>query len=307
MMTQENIGKFIAEKRKEKGMTQEYFAEKLGVTNRSISRWENGKTLPDYSLFPSICETLGVSISELLEGKKVNTDHYFTEQIHLIVELLDYEKKKKQKVINRYMMIGILCFVLILLHNQFQILQFAPKVNVLPGILTGLGIVCICAVLYYNNQGKKYTENEMKVFLGVNQDTRMRTGGEMLQYTKRNQKADLKQYEKAFKAIEEKLLPEEYVTFSMVADSFIVNESWTDSWKPWHIALAVTEERLLVCGEAIHGRFMTFYDVESFLRKDLLSVELVSRRIVIKFVNQTLSVEGSDMTVLVDLLKNALK
>ena len=93
----------------------------------------------------------------------------------------------------------------------------------------------------------------------------------------------------------------------MVADSFIVNESWTDSWKPWHIALAVTEERLLVCGEAIHGRFMTFYDVESFLRKDLLSVELVSRRIVIKFVNQTLSVEGSDMTVLVDLLKNALK
>ena len=307
MMTQENIGKFIAEKRKEKGMTQEYFAEKLGVTNRSISRWENGKTLPDYSLFPSICETLGVSISELLEGKKVNTDHNFTEQIHLIVELLDYEKKKKQKVINRYMMIGILCFVLILLHNQFQILQFAPKVNVLPGILNGLGIVCICAVLYYNNQGKKYTENEMKVFLGVNQDTRMRTGGEMLQYAKRNQKADMKQYEKAFKAIEEKLLPEEYVTFSMVADSFIVNESWTDSWKPWHIALAVTEERLLVCGEAIHGRFMTFYDVESFLRKDLLSVELVSRRIVIKFVNQTLSVEGSDMTVLVDLLKNALK
>ena len=58
MMTQENIGKFIAEKRKEKGMTQEYFAEKLGVTNRSISRWENGKTLPDYSLFPTICETL---------------------------------------------------------------------------------------------------------------------------------------------------------------------------------------------------------------------------------------------------------
>ena len=67
MMTQEKIGKFIAEKRKEKGMTQEQFAEKLGVTNRSISRWENGKTMPDYSMFPIICETLGVEISEILE------------------------------------------------------------------------------------------------------------------------------------------------------------------------------------------------------------------------------------------------
>ena len=50
----------------------------------------------------------------------------------------------------------------------------------------------------------------------------------------------------------------------MVADSFIVNESCTDSWKTWHIALAVSEKRLLVCGEAIHGRVITFYDVESF-------------------------------------------
>ena len=70
--------------------------------------------------------------------------------------------------------------------------------------------------------------------------------------------------------------------------AIIVNESWRDSWKPWHIALAVTEERLLVCGEAIHGRFMTFYDVESFLRKDVLSAELVNGKIVIKCVNQVL-------------------
>lgn len=307
MMTLENIGKYIAEKRKEKGMTQEKFAEKLGVTNRSVSRWENGKTLPDYSLIPAICETLEVGISELLEGKKIHADYNVTEQLHLIVELLDYERKKKQKVINRCMIFGILCFGLVLLHNQFQILQSVPKVNVQLGILKGLGIVCIIAVLYCNNQGKKYAENEMKIFLGLNQDTRMHTGGEMLQYARRTQKADLKQYGKAFSAIEEKLLPEEYVTFSMVADSFIVNESWRDSWKPWHISLAVTDERLLVCGEAIHGRFMTFYDVESFLRKDLLSVELVNRRIVIKFVNQILSVEGSDMTVVVDLLKKALK
>ena len=101
MMTQENIGKFIAEKRKENGMTQELFAEKLGVTNRSISRWENGKTMPDYSLFPIICETLGVEISEILEGKKGQVD------IGLIAELINYEKVSKQKLINRYLIVGI--------------------------------------------------------------------------------------------------------------------------------------------------------------------------------------------------------
>jgi len=301
MMTQENIGKIIAEKRKELQMTQEQFAEKLGVSNRSVSRWENGKTMPDYSLFPSICEILRISVSELLEGKGLHK-----EQIHLIVELLEYEKQKRQKVINRYMIIVIICISLLLLHYQFHILNFASKTDFLLGLLTGLGIICICWILYYNNKKQKYTEDELKVFLGINQNVGMRTAGEMIRYVRRNQKAELKQYEKAFQAIEEKLLPEENAVFTMVADTFVVNESWTDSWKPWHIALAVTEERLLVCGEAIHGRLMTFYDVESFLLKDVISAELINRKIVIKFSKQILSIEGGDLAAVMDLLKKTL-
>lgn len=300
MMTQENIGKFIAEKRKENGMTQEQFAEKLGVTNRSISRWENGKTMPDYSMFPIICETLGVEISEILEGKKGKVD------IGLIAELINYEKVSKQKLINRYLIGGIVSFVLMLLHKNFYLLDDSPNAKILMSIFLGIGCACIGAVLYHNNHGKKYTENEVKVFLGVNKDTKMRTAGEMLQYAKKNQKADLKQYEKAFIAIEEKLLPEESVIFSMVADSLIVNESWSDSWKPWHIVVAVTEESLLVCGESIRGRVMTSYDVEHFPRKDVLSVELINRKIVIKFQNQVIRIEGSDLGAVVDLLKEAL-
>lgn len=300
MMTQEKIGKFIAEKRKEKGMTQEQFAEKLGVTNRSISRWENGKTMPDYSMFPIICETLGVEISEILEGKKGQVD------IRLIVELINYEKVSKQKLINRYLFGGIVCFVLMLLHKNLHLLNDSSNTNILMIILGILGCASICAVLYYNNHGKKYTENEIKVFLGVNKDTKMRTAGEMLQYAKKNQKADLKQYEKAFIAIEEKLLPEESVIFSMVADSVVVNESWSDSWKPWHIVMAVTEESLLVCGESIRGRFMTSYDVERFPRKDVISVEFIERKIVIKFQNQMMKIEGKDLAAVVNSLKEAL-
>ena len=299
-MINKRIGSFIATLRKEQNLTQEQFAEKLGVTNRSISRWENGKTMPDYSMFPIICETLGVEISEILEGKKGQVD------IGLIAELINYEKVSKQKLINRYLISGIVCFVLMLLHKNFHLLNDSPNAKILMNIFGGIGCACIGAVLYHNNRGKKYAENEIKVFLGVNKDTKMRTAGEMLQYAKKNQKADLKQYEKAFLAIEEKLLPEESVIFSMVADSFIVNESWSDSWKPWHIVMAVTEDSLLVCGESIRGRFMTSYDVERFHRKDVISVEFIDRKIVIKFQNQEIKIEGSDLGAVVDLLKEAL-
>ena len=73
MINQEKIGKFIATLRKEKKkMTQEQFAERLGVSNRSVSRWENGNSMPDLSLLPLISEELGVSVSELLNGEHAN-------------------------------------------------------------------------------------------------------------------------------------------------------------------------------------------------------------------------------------------
>jgi transcriptional regulator with XRE-family HTH domain len=104
-------------------MTQEQFAEKLGVSNRSVSRWENGKTMPDYSLFPSICETLRVSVSELLEGKYTEKNDSLKNKIHLIIELLDYERQKKQKIINHCLIICSICLLLKILQNQlYQIL-----------------------------------------------------------------------------------------------------------------------------------------------------------------------------------------
>ena len=92
----------------------------------------------------------------------------------------------------------------------------------------------------------------------------------------------------------------------MVADTFVVNESWTDSWKPWHIGMAVSDHRIMVCGEAIHGRFMTFYDVESFEVKDVASVELINQKIVIKFSNETLHIEGKNLEAVIERLKNVL-
>jgi len=71
-MTQEKIGKFIAECRKEKGLTQELFAEKLGTSSKSISRWENGRTMPDYSVIEDITKILDISINEFFYGERIS-------------------------------------------------------------------------------------------------------------------------------------------------------------------------------------------------------------------------------------------
>ena len=70
-MNQEQIGKFIAELRHEKNLTQEQIAEKLNVNVKSVSRWENGRNLPDPSLMQELCDILGISINELFAGKRI--------------------------------------------------------------------------------------------------------------------------------------------------------------------------------------------------------------------------------------------
>lgn len=74
-MDQIKIGKFISEKRKQKNMTQIELADKLGVTNKSVSRWENGKNMPDISLFIPICEILNISVNELIIGEEIKDDN----------------------------------------------------------------------------------------------------------------------------------------------------------------------------------------------------------------------------------------
>lgn len=91
-MNQEKIGKFISKLRKKKNMTQEQLAEKLGVSNKSISRWENGKTMPDYSLLKDICIELDTNINELMSGEKIDNENYIIkaeENLFLLKKRLD--------------------------------------------------------------------------------------------------------------------------------------------------------------------------------------------------------------------------
>lgn len=75
-MNQTEIGKFIAACRKEKKLTQAQLAEKLNITDRAVSKWETGKSMPDSSIMLELCKILGISVNELLSGEVIDMEHY---------------------------------------------------------------------------------------------------------------------------------------------------------------------------------------------------------------------------------------
>lgn len=75
-MTQTEIGRFIAQCRKEKKLTQSQLAEKLNITDRAVSKWETGKCMPDSSIMLELCKILGITVNELLSGEKIDTENF---------------------------------------------------------------------------------------------------------------------------------------------------------------------------------------------------------------------------------------
>ena len=93
-MNQEKIGKFIANCRKEKNITQQELAEKLGVSDRTIGNWENGRNMPDLSLFKPLCQELDISLNDLMSGEKVKDNEYQEKLEENIIHTIDYTNKK---------------------------------------------------------------------------------------------------------------------------------------------------------------------------------------------------------------------
>ena len=97
-MNLEKIGSFIAKCRKDKKMTQSELAEKLGVTDKSVGNWENGRNMPDLSLFKPLCDEFEITINELLSGERLSSDKYQEKFEENIVNTIDYSTKR----INKY-------------------------------------------------------------------------------------------------------------------------------------------------------------------------------------------------------------
>ena len=92
-MDQQKIGKFIAQRRKQAGLTQVQLAEKLSITDRAVSKWETGKALPDTSIMLELCQILSITVNDLLTGEIVTMEQYNNK---LEDNLLEMTKQKQQ-------------------------------------------------------------------------------------------------------------------------------------------------------------------------------------------------------------------
>ena len=130
-MDQKKIGSFLRELRTEKGLTQEQLAEKLNVSGRTVSRWENGNNMPDLSIIVELADFYDIDIRELLNGERkseiMNED--LKETLEAVAQYSDAEKKKLTKELNTYIVgsvvfYGLLAIIIILnltmVHIAFQ-------------------------------------------------------------------------------------------------------------------------------------------------------------------------------------------
>lgn len=109
-MDQEKIGKFIFELRKEKKMTQQELADKIGVTDRAISKWENGRGMPDLSLMKPLCDVLGITLNELISGERIEKKELQKKSEENILKTINYSNKK-----TKYFKIFLGCLITIFL------------------------------------------------------------------------------------------------------------------------------------------------------------------------------------------------
>lgn len=148
-MKQEMIGKFIAACRKEKGLTQMQLAEKLNITNRAVSKWETGKSMPDASLMLHLCDILGITANELLSGERIAMEDYKKRAEENLMELQE-KKEKAQREYNSILKILIATFSAFFVLNMV-LNYFFPEIifNSLLGLLS-IVIAIILSIKWFS-------------------------------------------------------------------------------------------------------------------------------------------------------------
>ncbi|MBC5744876.1 helix-turn-helix transcriptional regulator [Lachnospiraceae bacterium MD308] len=150
-MNQNEIGKFIASCRKEKGLTQMQLAEQLNITNRAVSKWETGKSIPDVSIMMELCDILGITVNELLSGERIAMEDYKAKAEENML-LLQEKKAKAEKDFRRVEKIWLIVAVL-LTPIHFAINYYFPNNN---GTGIGLVILFIGLIMYTVYFGQHY-------------------------------------------------------------------------------------------------------------------------------------------------------
>ena len=148
-MDQEKTGKFIARMRREKEMTQAQLGERLGVTNKTVSRWETGKSLPDIAILIELAEFYNVDINEILDGKR--KDNTNVEPKELINAIANYTNHDMEIILNRIKRYSFISICALFLGIIFAIFDFSNKFYQITDLLFGLTAISIIEVLLSSN------------------------------------------------------------------------------------------------------------------------------------------------------------
>ena len=130
-MDQVKIGKFIAQCRKNKNLTQLQLAEKLNITDRAISKWETGKGMPDSSIMLELCNELGISVNELLSGEVIKVENYNEKAEENLLEMAKKEEAQNKKMMMYEMVIGCISsitFLILVFTLSFAVENVIAKV-----------------------------------------------------------------------------------------------------------------------------------------------------------------------------------
>ena len=113
-MDQIKIGKFIKECRNKNNLTQNELAEKLGVTDRAVSKWENGRAMPDSSLMLDLCKELKITVNDLLSGEVVSVNNYNENSEKIILEMVKEKEKNDKLLLRCEILMGVVCIIIML-------------------------------------------------------------------------------------------------------------------------------------------------------------------------------------------------
>ena len=138
-MDQVKIGKFIAQCRRKANYTQMQLAEKLGITDRAISKWETGKSLPDSSIMLELCGTLGITVNDLLSGEVVKVDNYNKNLENNLLEMVKQKEEADKRLLK--LEIALVIIAVLPLLAAAVIVGIVPMAEWKGGLVVGLSLI----------------------------------------------------------------------------------------------------------------------------------------------------------------------
>ncbi len=144
-MNQMKIGSFLKELRKENELTQEQLAEKLNVSNRSVSRWETGSTLPDISIIIELSEFYDVDIKEIIDGER-KSEYMNEETKEMMDKVVDYTTADKEMIITKTQKYSATAGITLIAGIILAVFDFSNKYYQITEVLFGVALIDIIAV-----------------------------------------------------------------------------------------------------------------------------------------------------------------